>query len=127
MEKLRKLFWALGSVLVVLFALTFSSCSDDDDKGDKDKNDASSLVGTWRFNDDGVYYITFNDDGTGRYEDDYEDGTFYYTYSEKTSLLILNFDDDDQGVLRVVSVTSTTLVLQDMEDESYTATGIKVE
>lgn len=127
MEKLRKLFWALGSVLVVLFALTFSSCSDDDDKGDKDKSDASSLVGTWRFNDDGVYYITFNDDGTGRYEDDYEDGTFYYTYSEKTSLLILNFDDDDQGVLRVVSVTSTTLVLQDMEDESYTATGIKVE
>lgn len=127
MEKLRKLFWALGSVLVVLFALTFSSCSDDDDKGDKDKGDASSLVGTWRFNDDGVYYITFNDDGTGRYEDDYEDGTFYYTYSEKTSLLILNFDDDDQGVLRVVSVTSTTLVLQDMEDESYTATGIKVE
>lgn len=127
MEKLRKLFWALGSVLVVLFALTFSSCSDDDDKGDKDKSDASSLVGTWRFNDDGVYYITFNDDGTGLYEDDYEDGTFYYTYSEKTSLLILNFDDDDQGVLRVVSVTSTTLVLQDMEDESYTATGIKVE
>lgn len=127
MEKLRKLFWALGSVLVVLFALTFSSCSDDDDKGDKDKSDASSLVGTWRFNDDGVYYITFKADGTGLYEDDYEDGTFYYTYSEKTSLLILNFDDDDQGVLRVVSVTSTTLVLQDMEDESYTATGIKVE
>lgn len=56
MEKLRKLFWALGSVLVVLFALTFSSCSDDDDH-DKDKGDASSLVGTWRFNDDGVYYI----------------------------------------------------------------------
>lgn len=55
MEKLRKLFWALGSVLVVLFALTFSSCSDDDDH-DKDKGDASSLVGTWRFNDDGVYY-----------------------------------------------------------------------
>ena len=64
MEKLRKLFWALGSVLVVLFALTFSSCSDDDDD-DKDKGDASSLVGTWRFNDDGVYYITFKADVSG--------------------------------------------------------------
>lgn len=126
MEKLRKLFWALGSVLVVLFALTFSSCSDDDDD-DKDKGDASSLVGTWRFNDDGVYYITFNDDGTGLYEDDYEDGTFYYTYNEKTSLLIISFDDGDQGVLRVVSVTSTKLVLQELEDDGYTATGIRVE
>lgn len=127
MEKLRKLFWALGSVLVVLFALTFSSCSDDDDKGDKDKNDASSLVGTWRFNDDGVYYITFKADGTGRYEDEYEDSSFDYTYNEKNSLLMLDFGYGDEDVLRVVSVTSTTLVLQDMEDESYTATGIKVE
>ena len=55
MEKLRKLFWALGSVLVVLFALTFSSCSDDDDKGDKDKGDMCKEM-----------YGISQDDGTGK-------------------------------------------------------------
>lgn len=125
MEKLRKLFWALGSVLVVLFALTFSSCSDDDDD-DKDKGDASSLVGTWRFNDDGVYYITFKADGTGRYEDDYEDSSFEYIYNEKTALLILDFGYGDQDIVNVVSLTSSKLTLQDPED-GYTFTGTRVE
>ena len=125
MEKLRKLFWALGSVLVVLFALTFSSCLDDDDH-DKDKGDASSLVGTWRFNDDGVYYITFKADGTGRYEDDYEDSSFEYIYNEKTALLILDFGHGDQDIVNVVSLTSSKLTLQDPED-GYTFTGTRVE
>lgn len=125
MEKLRKLFWALGSVLVVLFALTFSSCSDDDDD-DKDKGDAPSLVGTWRFNDDGVYYITFKADGTGRYEDDYEDSSFEYIYNEKTALLILDFGHGDQDIVNVVSLTSSKLTLQDPED-GYTFTGTRVE
>ncbi|WP_455781869.1 DUF5640 domain-containing protein [Phocaeicola coprocola] len=125
MEKLRKLFWALGSVLVVLFALTFSSCSDDDDD-DKDKGDASSLVGTWRFNDDGVYYITFKADGTGRYEDDYEDSSFEYIYNEKTALLILDFGHGDQDIVNVVSLTSSKLTLQDPED-GYTFTGTRLE
>lgn len=126
MERLKKLFWALGGVLVILFALTLSSCSDDDDDGGKDKGDASGLVGTWRFNDDGVYYITFKADGTGRYEDDYEDSFFEYTYSEKTSLLILDFGHGDQDIVNVVSLTSSKLTLQDPED-GYTFTGTKVE
>lgn len=126
MEKCKKLFWTFGSVLIVLFALMFSSCSDDDGGSSKDKNDASGLVGTWGFNDDGICYITFRADGTGRYEDDSEDSFFEYTYNEKTSLLILDFGDGDTDILNVVSITSSELILKDPED-GYIIIGVKIE
>lgn len=126
MEKCKKLFWTFGSVLIVLFALMFSSCSDDDGGSGKDKNNASGLVGTWRFNDDGIHYVTFRADGIGRYEDDSEDSLFEYTYNEKTSLLILDFGDGDADILNVVSITSSELILEDPED-GYTVIGVKIE
>lgn len=126
MEKCKKLFWTFGSVLIVVFALIFSSCSEDDGGGGKDKNDVSGLIGTWRFNDDGIYYVTFRTDGIGRYEDDFEDSLFEYTYNEKNSLLILDFGDGDAEILNVVSVTSSELILKDPED-GYTSIGVKIE
>lgn len=126
MEKCKKLFWTFGSVLIVLFlSLPLPPSSSEHEENIK-ANNASGLVGTWRFNDDGIYYVTFRADGIGRYEDDSEDSLFEYTYNEKTSLLILDFGDGDADILNVVSITSSELILEDPED-GYTVIGVKIE
>lgn len=66
------------------------------------------------------------EDGTGRYEDNYEDSFFEYTYDKKTSLLILDFGDGYSDILNVISVTSSTLTLKVPED-GYTCTATRVK
>ena len=80
------------------------------------------LWGTWRMNFGSNSYVllTFSEDGKVRYQEyDHNewqtDVTYNYTYSN-SSLRITDSTDKEKGVIAIVSLTSTTLQLQDWPD-----------
>lgn len=88
-------------MLVAVFGVaTFTSCSDDDDKGDKSHD--SRLIGTWSTTEiDGKYTyilkITMKGDGSGIWlEDEYVNGNKVDTDNDKFTWATLN---DQQLVL----------------------------
>lgn len=119
----KKVSWLWYSLCAVLFVVSFSACSDDDDDSDSN-SDSSELVGKWRFTDDGVYFLTFDSDGTGIYTDEYEYSPFSYSY--KKSVLTLDYGDGELEVLKVLSLSSSELVLED-EIDGYRFTGTRVD
>lgn len=89
---MKKTFRFFGMMLcIMLTAVCFSACSDDDD----DKDNDSSIVGTWKHIRDGYESIfTFNADGTLlNIDGDGDTNTGKYTY--KNNILTIWWDDDE--------------------------------
>lgn len=111
------LWRAATALMVAVMSVGLLSCSGDDSD---DPEPPVTLVGTWTYSlDDGFCTLTFNQNGTGVYSE-YDNGrweesgeNFRYTYSDGVITFIY---DDDVETARVVSLTSTTLVLKDFPD-----------
>ena len=91
-------------VLCVFTAVTFTSCSDDDEP-----NNSKSIVGIWTesFYDD---VMEFKADGSGYWAEYYgEPEVAPFTWTFKDSLLTI-IDDDDLEEARVVSQTEDEIV-----------------
>ena len=111
-------FFVILSVLTM--TMGFISCSDDD------KEDFSSIVGTWAYEEKGYYEeITFKSNGTfiieseEYYRDEWDSYTDKGSYELDGNKLIV-FIDDEISIVTIVSLTSTKLVLIDDEGDSIT-------
>lgn len=125
--KILKLLAVLWTAAIM--SVAFTSCSKDDDD-DKDDKEESLIIGTWRdssdegwdeftFKKDGSFSWTFYEEGKG--PADTEIGT--YTYNHPA--LKLTFEEGDIEMYRVISISSSKLVLRffdDEEDETWTYT-----
>ncbi len=110
------------AIVAVMMCVNFAACSDDDDE-DTPNN---PLIGTWQETDDKNDYIiwTFKTDGTGVeegfYQGDFEDpASFTYTYDNKTSILVINYDayagEDFETDSYDVTINGNTMTTKDRE------------
>ena len=107
---------------MLMLTTGFSGCSDDNDGAD------SSIIGTWAYEEDygdGDYYyeeITFKANGTfilesvENYYGDYSTETLRGTWEIEGDELIVDIDGDHLEI-RIVSISSNKLVLEDYEDD----------
>lgn len=143
------LFSLLTLFAVCVFC--FTSCSDDDDDDNSD-DIAANIIGTWQTTHvEGYWYddtddenlvtidrdveedemerLTFNTDGTCQYS--YYSSTYGKWYSDATDytykisgdeVIIYDSEEDEQYTYTVLSVTSSTVVIEGTLDEgaSYT-------
>lgn len=110
-------------MFVALTSALFVACGDDDD--DDGGGNSTALVGSWKYDfSDGYLVITIKGDGTGslkeysNYAGLEESETFRYVYNESTKALRVTFADGDVNDYTVISVTSSTLKLLDLDDDS---------
>lgn len=110
-------------LMVAIVSVGFVSCGNDEDDG---KTVEVSIVGTWRhdFGSNGGYTIKqFNKDNTG-YSQEYDpnDGglrrkhEFTYQYDASTKRIYRRDSDGDQETYEVRELTSTTLVLYNLNE-----------
>ena len=126
--KTVKLFTAL---LLAMICISLSSCNKDKDNDD---NDGSALVGTWAWlseTNSEEYWIVFKANGTGYTWDSYKGEIspkeyFSYSFNEKSSMLLITYDevdteyeDENSETVEVLTLTDKKLVL-DFEDGSLT-------
>lgn len=126
--KTVKLFTAL---LLAMICISLSSCNKDEDNDD---NDGSALVGTWAWlseTNSEEYWVVFKENGTGYTWDSYNGKTspkayFSYSFNEKSSMLLITYDevdteyeDENSETVEVLTLTDKKLVL-DFEDGSLT-------
>jgi lipoprotein len=126
--KTVKLFTAL---LLAMICISLSSCNKDEDNDD---NDSSALVGTWAWlseTNSEEYWVVFKENGTGYTWDSYNGKTspkayFSYSFNEKSSMLLITYDevdteyeDENSETVEVLTLTDKKLVL-DFEDGSLT-------
>lgn len=123
MKTLFKYFFVILSMMAM--TIGFSACSNDDEGGS-----SSSIVGTWAYEEDydGEYYyeeITFKANGTliveceESYYDDFDSWTERGTWEIDGDELIVEIDDE-YVELRIISLTSKKLVLEDYDDYQRT-------
>lgn len=113
------------TLLMVMLAVNFAACSNDDD----DKEDAKpSIVGTWKLvSNEGLSatHVAYNSNGTFKYtstkEADYEEHGKYKI--EGTKLYEMFSDEDQWSISEILLLNSTTLTLQEMEDDGVTPYG----
>ncbi len=124
-----KTFRTLTTWLMVLVCISLSSCSDDDDKDDNNGKDndktEASIVGTWQYEEEGDYIriLNLNKGGTfqdtekeyynGKWDTTNDSGTYKYT---KNTLTLKYNDDEETLTLKVISLTSTSLTVDDEGD-----------
>lgn len=126
--KTVKLFTVL---LLAMICISLSSCNKDEDNDD---NDGSALVGTWAWlseTNSEEYWVVFKENGTGYTWDSYNGKTspkayFSYSFNEKSSMLLITYDevdteyeDENSETVEVLTLTDKKLVL-DFEDGSLT-------
>lgn len=117
---MKKLFLLMFTV--VLCGM-FCGCSDDD----KDDNQSSELVGTWRygfssgyvlmyFGNDGMGWHHEYDEDDGGWEDDRED--FSYTFDASTLDLRIRYVEDGYvEYVSIVSLEGDRMEIEDFMDE----------
>lgn len=113
----------LTAWLMILVSFNLSSCSSDDDKDD-DTSDSVSIVGTWQYKEGNDFVITYTFDDDGSFQDvskEYYNGkwdisTDYGEYKYKNKTLTLYYSDGESFSLKVISITSTTLKVEDEGD-----------
>lgn len=124
---LKHLKFLILLVLPFSFALTLTSCSDDDNENLEGVNEETSLlVGSWVWDDDYEPEIwTFNSDGTCKrvvwcveYPNDKSIETGKYRYDASTGILLINLlGEEGTSKYKVLSISSSELVLQDQNTE----------
>ena len=108
------------TLLMVMLAVNFTACSDDDEieKITSEDNTLQLLVGSWEHKDDkSVENYQFNADYSYSYsyksswENEDEKGTYHY-YSDRHILTLVAEDDTNYyGALAIVEVSKDKLVL----------------
>ena len=125
------------SVLAVA-SISLVSCGDDDPEptptssSTSSSSSTASLVGTWKYTySSGYVLLTFTQDGRGIYTEykagwEVDDDSFTYTYANNTiTMIIFEGEDYDVETCKVLSLTSSTLVLQDFPDPGKKCTFYK--
>ena len=119
----------IHTLFIAIFALSFVSCSSDDDDSTSQSKSDSKLVGIWKhdFSSGSRFYI-FQNDGKGYefeideydMEDDREVGmeSIKYKYNEEDAeLIIWEPGDDDKEHYEVLKLTSNKLVIKYWDEE----------
>ena len=106
--------------VVMLAAVSFVSCGDDDDKKDGDLGGGGatkSLIGTWKHTFSSGYIImTFKADGSGsefEYDSESESWSdvFTYVYDASSGKLLTRYSEEDTEVWDVVFENNNTIYL----------------
>lgn len=117
--KILKLLAVLWTAAIM--SVAFTSCSKDDDD-DKDEKEESLIIGTWRDSADEEWdEYTFKKDGSFTSQDSWgydETGTYIYEHPN----LKLRYEEGDVELYRVISISSSKLVLQDEDYDIFTYT-----
>lgn len=115
MKTLRNYFSVCVLVMCALFtAVSFSSCSDDDENG------GSSLVGRWI---DGETTMILHSDGTGEFEyENYEWGDRERNFTWEATDIMFILDRGDWGVKSsyIYLIEGNVLTLTDSQNGSIT-------
>lgn len=138
MKKQNILYTLLFCMMAM--AVSFASCSDDDENNSSQGGDASALVGNWLGGDgEDTWLYVFNSNGTFVYYEREEDGflfvekgTYQYNASREELDITTTYSslDDDQKYLpwtevyNVISVSQNTLVIADSESSSKGAVSL---
>lgn len=124
---MRKLKFLSMLMFVAMTSFMFVACSNDDDndKSEDDNIDSSALIGSWKSDFDGGYYVvTFKSNNTGtlvEYSDDSvveENENFRYSYNSSSQLLRITYTGGEVDEYTVLSATSNTLKVRSLEDNS---------
>lgn len=131
--KLKKIFESIAAVVTVaLLNLALTSCRGSDPEPQTTSDPTPSLLGTWTclLGDEGYFTCTFTGDGTS--------GTFLYEVNEKGKVekesmnytyaggYIIFYEGNFSKTVKVISLTSNTLVLKDFPDDgncTFTKSG----
>ena len=110
MKTLKFLKMTLFMVLIV----TFSSCSKDEDK--------ASIVGTWKYSSEVPFiatHVTYNENGKFElFSTDDDDYSEYGEYKVENEILMEKYSDEDEWYKsKIVELTETTLILQEIDDD----------
>lgn len=106
----------LNCLMLLFLSLAAVSCGSDDKEDDEPETPDVSIVGVWQIADsqDNIT-LTFNSNGRFSYDDyDYEEESGYGTYSVSGNMLTTVWTnwDDDITKYKILTLTSTKLVLQ---------------
>ncbi len=106
----------LNCLILLFLSLAAVSCGSDDKEDDQPDSPEVSIVGVWQIADsqDNIT-LTFNSNGHFSYDDyDYEEESGYGTYSVSGNMLTTIWTnwDDDITKYKILTLTSTKLVLQ---------------
>ena len=112
----------LTTRLMLLACFNLLSCSNDDD--DDNTSDTASIVGTWQYKegDDFIETLTLDEDGSFQeiskeyYKGKWDVDTDYGEYEYKKNTLTLYYSDGESYSLKVISLTSKTLKVEDEGD-----------
>lgn len=109
-------------MFMALTSIMFVACGDDDEGGGGNN---SALVGSWKYDFNGGYLVaTLKSDNTGtlkeysNYSGTTSDEKFRYSYNASDKHLRIVFEDGDVNDYTVISVTSNSLKVLDLDDES---------
>ena len=129
-------------MMVAMLSVSFVSCGSDDDDNDNGGISSSSIVGTWKSSHTERYngytytwteYVTLNSNKTGVTWIEEEDGTkdeeFTFAWTLSGNKLVIapiggDWDDDIITSFTIISVSNTTLVIYNGED-NYTYIRVK--
>lgn len=105
-------FW--GMTLLMVFMTTISSCSKDED--------SASIVGTWKYSADVAFiatHVTYNENG--KFELSSTNDESYSEigeYKVENNILMEKYsDENEQYKSKIVELTETTLILQEIGDD----------
>lgn len=114
-------FRILAALMMAVVCVSLSSCSKDDDSKD-------SIVGKWKLvNTNGAIgtHVEYSSNGTFKYtstnKPSYEEHGKYKI--DGTKLYEMFSDEDEWFVSEIVLLNSTTLTLQELEDDGVTPDG----
>ena len=110
---MKKLSYLWTLLFAVVMSVGLAACDEDDEN----VNAPQELYGTWYYYGDA---ITFNPDGTGTWV--YSDGekdTYSYSYDAGNGILTISAYGETEQI-RVVSLTSDTLILEDSYGDTMT-------
>ena len=100
--------------LFMVLIVTFSSCSKDEDK--------ASIVGTWKYSSEVPFiatHVTYNENGKFElFSTDDDDYSEYGEYKVENEILMEKYSDEYEWYKsKIVELTETTLILQEIDDD----------
>lgn len=125
MKQVYKIIAMFVVVLSLGTLITGCGCSSSDAPKEKSnlktemtvvEDAAQKLVGTWKFDGEGDYTYTFNDNGTGKYE--YTGAETDFTYTIDGNLIAFLYNGASTTNTVAFTIKDDTLIIQDSGYES---------
>jgi hypothetical protein len=128
------------TLLMVMLAINFTACSDDNEEAVSNPND---IIGKWELtwtkgwelNDDGHkeywdeadsgLYFVFKDDGTGYHYEDYGSNAYFNWKLEGNQLSVTYTQFDGADIYKVEELNSSTLTITSTDDDEVDTSTYK--